>query len=367
MSEPSPQDLLDAVSDLGRIVARQGASVDRLVDDSRAAAARSRAGADVSLVVDLFALHSDAAACASTARSRRERTAFEALASGLERLITGRGAALVMPLPGTDFDAVTMEAAEVVSTDDPTSIAASNRCSSPACGWSRSAGRCGRPASWFVASRDSVGHARQMRLRRYALGARWYDVLSAERPVYRRPRTRAVALLGLMPGDRVLDVGCGTGLNLPLVRAAVGERGLVVGIDLSDPMLDVARCRVVQHAWRNVHLVRGDAAEVAGLTAQYAPFDAVLSTYALSIIDNWTVAWTGALASTRSGGRIAVVDLALPVGRWRILWPAARFACWTGGVDPRRAPWQLVERDTVEVTHEVLRGGHVHLAAGSLT
>lgn len=120
MSEPSPQDLLDAVSDLGRIVARQGASVDRLVDDSRAAAARSRAGADVSLVVDLFALHSDAAACASTARSRRERTAFEALASGLERLITGRGAALVMPLPGTDFDAVTMEAAEVVSTDDPT-------------------------------------------------------------------------------------------------------------------------------------------------------------------------------------------------------------------------------------------------------
>lgn len=120
MPEPSLQDLADAVSDLGRIVARQGASLDRLADDSRASTARSRSGADLPLLVDLFALHRDATACAATARSQRERRAFGALMAGLERLILGRGATLVTPPIGTPFDAMTMEAAEIVATDDPT-------------------------------------------------------------------------------------------------------------------------------------------------------------------------------------------------------------------------------------------------------
>jgi molecular chaperone GrpE len=99
VSEPSLQDLFDQICDLGRIVARQGASVDRLVDDARAAAGRARAGADIPLLLDLFALYSDATTCASTARSRRERAAFEALATGLERLLA---------------------VADVVATEDPT-------------------------------------------------------------------------------------------------------------------------------------------------------------------------------------------------------------------------------------------------------
>ncbi len=122
MSEPAPepslQDLADAVVDVGRLVARQAASIDQLVDDSRAAAARARVGADVPLLVDLLALHRDASACAATARSRREREAFGAVASGIERLIEGRGGRLVTPATGTAFDAVSMEAVEVVTTDD---------------------------------------------------------------------------------------------------------------------------------------------------------------------------------------------------------------------------------------------------------
>jgi molecular chaperone GrpE len=120
VSEPSLQDLFDQICDLGRIVARQGASVDRLVDDARAAAGRARAGADIPLLLDLFALYSDATTCASTARSRRERAAFEALATGLERLLAGRGAALVTPSPGAAFDATSMAVADVVATEDPT-------------------------------------------------------------------------------------------------------------------------------------------------------------------------------------------------------------------------------------------------------
>ncbi|CAL9366861.1 2-methoxy-6-polyprenyl-1,4-benzoquinol methylase, mitochondrial [Streptomyces sp. enrichment culture] len=50
----------------------------------------------------------------------------------------------------------------------------------------------------------------------------------------------AVAELGLRPGDRVLDAGCGTGRALPPLRAAVGRSGLVVGADLTPAMLQAA-------------------------------------------------------------------------------------------------------------------------------
>jgi molecular chaperone GrpE len=149
VSEPTLRDLLDQITDLGRIVARQGASVERLVDDSRAAAARARAGADIPLLVDLFVLYCDASTCASTARSRRERAAFEALGAGLERLLTGRGATVVTPSPGVAFDPASMEAAEVVATDDPALDRTVHAVLEPGL-WLIDAGRSVRPARVVV-------------------------------------------------------------------------------------------------------------------------------------------------------------------------------------------------------------------------
>jgi len=63
-------------------------------------------------------------------------------------------------------------------------------------------------------------------LRRYHHGARFYDLLSGERPVCRAGRLRAIELLRLGPGDRVLDIGCRTGLNIPLLRDRVGRDGV---------------------------------------------------------------------------------------------------------------------------------------------
>jgi molecular chaperone GrpE len=117
--EPTLQDLTDRVEDLARVAGRQADSLARLADEAKARAARDRAGADVPLLADLFALRSDAAACAGTGRTRRERDAFGAVAAGLERLLVGRGGALVVPAVGDAFDPATMEAAEVRATEDP--------------------------------------------------------------------------------------------------------------------------------------------------------------------------------------------------------------------------------------------------------
>ena len=109
--------IIERLEDLTRALKRQATGIDRLAEDARAREAKERAGADVPLLIDLFALHSDANACAQTAESPRERDAFDAIATSLERLIVGRGGEPVIPAPGTDFDPATMEAAEVRPTD----------------------------------------------------------------------------------------------------------------------------------------------------------------------------------------------------------------------------------------------------------
>jgi S-adenosylmethionine-diacylgycerolhomoserine-N-methlytransferase len=201
------------------------------------------------------------------------------------------------------------------------------------------------------------------RLPRYRWGARVYDLASMERWVYLPGRCAAIAGLRLSPGDRVLDVGCGTGLNLEHLLDAVGPTGEVVGIDASGAMLRQARRRVDRRGWSNVMLVEGDAAFLDSFVT--GEVDAVLFTYSLSVIADWRTAWERAWTLLRPGGRVAVVDTALPVGRWRWLSPVARLALFTGGVHADRQVWQQVLSEAEQTSHDILTGGHVHVAAGT--
>jgi SAM-dependent methyltransferase len=71
-----------------------------------------------------------------------------------------------------------------------------------------------------------------------------------------------LALAQLRPGETVVDVGCGAGLDLLLAARLVGPEGVLYGIDPSPIMLEVARRNVEAAGVRNVELLRGEAQEV---------------------------------------------------------------------------------------------------------
>src|SRR5689334_8012485 len=83
-----------------------------------------------------------------------------------------------------------------------------------------------------------------------------YDLIFG--PSLHPGRVRAIQRMGIRPGDRVLEVGVGTGIN-----AALYPRDCAVtGIDLSSSMLEKARERVARKNIRNVRLVEMDAADL---------------------------------------------------------------------------------------------------------
>jgi demethylmenaquinone methyltransferase/2-methoxy-6-polyprenyl-1,4-benzoquinol methylase len=203
------------------------------------------------------------------------------------------------------------------------------------------------------------------RTARYRTSARFYDLISAEWPVYRAGRVAAIDLMALRPGHRVLDIGCGTGLNFPLVQDLIGPTGSITGVDASAQMLAQAQRRARAASWDNVRLIEADATTLDALD-MVGDFDAVISTYAVSLMSNWPRALSLMIAASRPGGRVALVDMQTPVGAARVWTPLARLACLLGGSDIGAHPWTALEAALTDVHRVSARGGHIQVRVGSV-
>jgi demethylmenaquinone methyltransferase/2-methoxy-6-polyprenyl-1,4-benzoquinol methylase len=144
---------------------------------------------------------------------------------------------------------------------------------------------------------------------KYRRNVRFYDLLSA-RPTDAL-RREAARRLALRRGDSCLDLGCGTGLSLPLLREAVGDSGKVYGVELSPDMLAVARAKVQSAGWRNVELIEADA-ETFEIDS---PLDEILCFYTHDIMLSPT-ALPRALKHLKVGGRMVAAGGKLTRG-WK--------------------------------------------------
>jgi ubiquinone/menaquinone biosynthesis C-methylase UbiE len=206
----------------------------------------------------------------------------------------------------------------------------------------------------------------------YRKKAKHYDITYRLYPVpgypLRAQRLHAVQALGLRPGDSVVDVACGTGLNFALIEQAIGPDGRIVGVDLTDAMLAQAQDRIEANGWTNVSLVQADAAEFDFPTE----VDAILSTYALSHVPECGAVIAHGAAALSRGGRWVVLDLKVPddAPPWLAQLGIA-LARPFGSIDEwiARRPWDAVRaamQDTLaDPSWTELFLGTAFLAAGS--
>lgn len=116
-----------------------------------------------------------------------------------------------------------------------------------------------------------------------------------------RRQQRAVYELRAMPGQRVLDIGIGTGATLPHFPKDVH----VVGLDLSEGMLRIARKRASNGTALSCDLIRGDAME-----PPFAPesFDHLLITHVVTVVPDPPKLISAATDLVKPGGRVVVLN-----------------------------------------------------------
>ena len=114
---------------------------------------------------------------------------------------------------------------------------------------------------------------------------------------------RTVERIGLKPGDHVLDVCCGSGASaLPAARA-VGQEGSVIGIDLSDNLLELGRQKASAERLRNLEFRHGD---MLSLNLPEAPFDAVICVFGIFFVPDMAVAVRELWRVVKPGGVLAI-------------------------------------------------------------
>ena len=168
----------------------------------------------------------------------------------------------------------------------------------------------------------------------YTRYAGLYDRIATDAPFVADVRARVVDTLDPDRGDVVVEMGCGTGANLPYLRERVGRGGTVIGFDVSAGAIDRARTRIDRHGWRNVHVARADATRpplrvpADGSAVDVSDIDCVLATFLTGMltdpagaVDDWLRLVASGEESSRTGkqaGRLCVAGFARsthPVGR----------------------------------------------------
>ncbi len=208
-----------------------------------------------------------------------------------------------------------------------------------------------RLTRWLTPNRSTA-------IRQYRSRARIYDF---ELALFEPVRQRAIDLLRLKNGDRVLDVGCGTGLSFSALEGLVGPEGSIVGIEQSPEMLERARARAAENGWNNVALIAASVEEAAIPVAA----DAAMFHFTHDIMRT-PKAVANVCSHLKPGARVVAAGLkwapirAMPLNL--LVWNAALRS--TSTREGLARPWSHLEPLLSRLEMEQMLGGTVYIASG---
>lgn len=209
-------------------------------------------------------------------------------------------------------------------------------------------------------NKDAVRDLYRKRAGSYDIAANLYYLIGFREAKYRK---MAISKLCLKPGNTVVEIGCGTGLNFQYVFQSIGSTGQIIGIDLTDAMLEQAENRATNNCWNNIQLIQCDAATYSF----QSDVNGIYSTFALTLVPEYEEVIKGAAHALADGGRFVLLDFKKPE-RWP-LWVIKLGVAITRpfGVTldlAERKPWEVMEKYFSKVTVTELYGGFVYIAAG---
>lgn len=135
---------------------------------------------------------------------------------------------------------------------------------------------------------------------------RWtkaYDVFSSN-PVVNEWREEAISSLDLDDGSTVVDIGCGTGANVPFLSREVGSEGKVICVDLASDPLDMIMDRKRNGEFDNVECVRADATRMplSDADAYFASFSIGMLPRTVKTVKKWC-------KNMNRGSKICLLDV----------------------------------------------------------
>jgi len=135
------------------------------------------------------------------------------------------------------------------------------------------------------------------------LGQTWATMRDDIDPVVAVFGDAALTVAAPQPGERVLDIGCGCGETTIAIARIVGDHGAVLGVDVSQPMLDVAQARAKETRLRHLEFRNSDASTAALPAANHLLF----SRFGVMFFSEPAAAFRHMRKSLNAGGRCVFV------------------------------------------------------------
>ena len=194
--------------------------------------------------------------------------------------------------------------------------------------------------------------------------SKFYDWLSPKW-YYHEARKFAVQQLQLKEGTTVLNLPCGTGQNFEYFQKYLGGAGLIIGIDLSEGMLEKAKQKQSENNWNNIKILKGDATQINPLWVkanirESIQVDAIFCDLGLSGFPEWEKVIDNMLSILSPKGRLVIMDWYIPKPTLR-----GKFIKWIGKGEVARPLYKYLENQVANFTvNTSFKRGDIFVATG---